>query len=114
MADKLTWDSPEVRDLRQRSDRDGIAALVREGRLTLDRRNPYRRMIPVEDPAPSDRREPVGEEREPLTQAEFDRLRREGRVAELREAAAAGRIPWNPKNPYRPATVPTPASTEGE
>ena len=56
------WDTPEVRDLRPRSDR-GIAQLVREGRLTLSGHNPYRRGIPVEDPETSDRHAPVGEDR---------------------------------------------------
>jgi hypothetical protein len=108
MADKLHWDHPEVVALRQREDRAGIAQLVREGRLELSARNPYRKGIPVESsPDSPGANAPSGE---PLTRAEFEDMQRRGAVRELREAAAAGRIPWSPSNPH----APRPTITQGD
>jgi len=114
VTDKLTWDSPEVRALQQRQDREGIADLIRQGRLALSARNPYRHQIPVEvSPDSSAADDPPDGKGEPLTVAEFADLRRRGAVRELREAAAHGRIPWSPRNPYAPRPAPA-TTTEGD
>ena len=107
----LSWNHPNIVDLRRQGDREGIAQLVREGRLELSRHNPYRGAIPVEASPDSPGRDvlPGGKGEPPLTRAEFEALQRRGAIRELREAAAAGRIPWSGHNPY----APRPTTTQG-
>jgi hypothetical protein len=85
---EVDWHSPEVKQLRQRGDWEGIRQLVVDGRLELSRHNPYRDRIPVDSsPASSPSGEGGDHSGGPgdamLTRPDVDRLRREGRHDEL-------------------------------